>query len=117
MKTINIPLNGELYDFIKKFGYYDFETGIIKLWYEPYYQFIANTKNRLTFLTIHQLPKHLPNINYPIIDTNLLHYVYTNSNDGDGECIYLFLNAFYKKEQLCLTALGNKIFIEGFYCG
>lgn len=105
---MTINLNGELYDFIYTHGVKRGDVYIIE--YGSGDTFVARPKDKKTFLTIKQ------NIKYAlkpyIVDENLYGYIIRNCTIYDGHGVWdLFLNSYYKGEQVCLTAYDGLVYI------
>lgn len=113
MKTINIPLNGELYDFIVKYGNKN-NSDIVTISYPSGHTLIANSKTGKTYITIKNNNRHS---DCNIVCPNLSQYIYQNATHTDDFFVSVLLKAYYKHEQIALTLFNNRIFIEGYYNG
>lgn len=109
---MNIKLNGELFDFIILHGKKRGNVYIVE--YDTGYTFTAKPKTGGTFLTIKQSKQRI----FPpyIKDINLYAYVIANSTIHKRHSIWdLFLNAYYKGGQVCLTACDSLVYITSYY--
>ena len=105
---MNIKLNGELYDFIRIHGEKRGDVYILE--YVSGDTLVAKPKTGETFLTIkHPLSG---NTNPYIVDGDLYEYIISNCTYYEKHNLWeLLLNAFYKGEQVLLTACNGVVFI------
>lgn len=107
---MTINLNGELYDFICIHGEKRNDVYIIE--YVSGDTFVARPKDKKTFLTIKQ--SRSDTLKPYIVDDELYSYItqhYTYFEYGIWD---LYLNAYYKGEQVLLSACDGLVFISSF---
>lgn len=105
---MTINLNGEMYDFIYTHGEKRGDVYIIE--YVSGDTFTARPKDKKTFLTIKQ--SRTDTLNPYIVDEDLYDYIIRNCTIYDGHGVWdLFLNAYYKGEQVYLTAYDSVVYI------
>lgn len=107
---MNINLNGELYDFICTNGEKRGDTYIIE--YVSGDTFIARPKDKKTFLTIKQ--SRIDTLKPYIVDDELYTYITQHYTYFDYGIWDLQLNAYYKGEQVLLSACNGVVFISSF---
>lgn len=104
---MNIKLNGELYDFICIHG--EKRGAVYILEYVSGDTLVANSKTHETFLTIKQ--SLVGSTNPYIVDCDLYSYIIENCTYYEDNLWELLLKAFYKGEQVLLTACNGVVFI------